>query len=234
MRIFITILLISLVTAAPAGACDLKNLFFGASAKQIIDQYKLVVEDVEKDGEFFITEMGKVVCDELPEQSMMEFTFIDNSLVKLKIDNKNSSAELLAYGQKEFGESDDKDRKKNSNGKVSVALWNAGEKMSIVYSTHKNARGEISEGLDISSKMHSALFEKIVEQRSKDIDKYLKANSMGKYSSSYQNGTSSSSSSGVNSTGGTYDPNALQDMKNQYDKEHDAWKKKNDANNKGR
>ncbi|MDA0782833.1 MAG: hypothetical protein PQ612_10080 [Rickettsiales bacterium] len=237
-KIFILVSLSVFVTK-PALACDLKNVLFGTSASHVVDQYdfnplETEIGEVPKKGEFSIREFGNVVCKNLPDGSFIEFSFIDDSLVKVKIENNSRSQPVLDELKKIFGESDDKDRKKSPDGKTKVAMWDIGEKMSVLYMLGNDPKGGTVESVDISSKMHHALFQDIVEQKNKAIDKYLQENNLGKYNTSYKGG---SSSSGGNSgaSGGSYDPYALEKLKDGYDKANEAWKEKNQDNpRKGR
>lgn len=258
MRFLVITLLLSFFTFVDASACDLKKIPFGSSIDRVVNLYKLdypEILDVDKQGEFMTSEMGKVVCDELPEKAIMEFAFIDNVFVKIKIYNPDTSEALLQYAKKTFGENDDKNRKKSSDGKTSIALWNGDALYNVLYSTRTKDSGGVIESIDISSKMHSGLFAKIDEQRGKDIDAYLKEKGLGKYSAEYKKSNRSASSSGSSSgsapasvskgssgsdeSGETvdenYNPDSLDSLKNSYEKKHKAWKKKNEANpGKGR
>lgn len=228
MRILIGILFTGLVIATPASACDLKNISFGDNIDRTVSKYKLEVMQVvesNKEGEFILSEMGKVVCDDLPEQSLMEFIFIDDVLVKISINNPNTSEELLKYAKEAFGENDDIDRKKASNGKTSIALWNKESRQSAIYSTHIQEKQGAIENLSISSKMHGALFEKNSKAQGKIIDADLKAKGLGKYSSGYIAGYGKNSSSGSKTE--EYDPNALQRMKDRYDNSDKEYKERN-------
>ena len=239
MRNIFILVSLSVFVTKPALACDFKNLLFGTSASHVVDRYdfnplETEIDQMPKKGEFSIREFGNVVCKNLPEGSFVEFTFIDDSLVKVKIENESSSQPVLDELKNIFGASDDKDRKKSSDGKTMIAMWDVGEKMSVLYMLGNDPKGGTVESVDISSKTHHSLFQGVVEQKNKEIDKYLKEKNLGKYNASSKGG---SSSSGVNSgtSGGSYDPDALDKLKDGYDKANEAWKEKNQNNpRKGR
>lgn len=236
-RIILTISLLVLVSS-PAGACDFKKLFFGASASQIIDQYNLNslemdLQEMPKKGEFTVREMGSVVCNNLPENSFIKFIFIDDTLVKVKIINQSNSQNLLSTLKDVFGENDDSEREKSADGKTKIAMWDA-KKMSVLYSFDKDSKGSYQENANISSKAHDALFQKIIKKNNKAIDQYLKESGKGKYSKSYPKGNIGSSNFNSN-TNSQYDPDALEKLKNSYDKSNEAWKERNESNpRKGR
>lgn len=229
---------ITIASSAYAGECDLTQPFFGSNSEQIISSYKLEPADPElakpeKTGEFVISEMGKIVCDELPDESVMEFTFIDDNFVKIKIYTPNKSEELLQYAKKTFGENDDKDREKSANGMTNMALWGKNDKWSALYSNYKNGRGDLFESLDISSKLHQKLFEKISIQKGQDIDEYLKEKGLGVYAKGYKE------NKGIFSMGeedkyDIKDAGSLKELQEKFKKSQDTWKKKNDAGKLGR
>lgn len=215
MKIFLSFLSLFFLSASFAGACGFDKPAFGSTTEQIISKYKFDLLEVKTEGEEILAEHGKVICDTLPEESMLEFTFIDDSLVKIHIQTPNKSEELLKYSQATFGESDDKDRSKSANNLTSLALWGNKEKYSVIYSSNPKL-----EKLDISSKNHKNLFDKISKQRGKAIDDELKAKGLGKYSNN------SSSTSPNENSGATknYDNDALKDLKRKYDRAEDAYK----------
>ena len=239
MRNIFILISLSVFVTKPALACDFKNLLFGTSASHVVDQYdfnplETEIGEMPEKGQFSIREFGNVVCKNLPEGSFIEFTFIDDSLVKVKIENNSSSQPVLDELKNIFGENDDKDRKKSPEGKTKVAMWDIGEKMSVLYMLGKDFKGRTVESADISSKMHHSLFQGVVEQKNKEIAKYLKENNLGKYNASSKGGSSSS----VGNSGtadGSYDPDALEKLKDGYDKSNESWKEKNQDNpRKGR
>jgi len=236
MKVCVLALSVAVLISSPAFACNFKDPYFGSSVSQISTLYKvnkdaIDVEDVDSvsSGELMISEEGIVVCDDLSEHSMVHFTYIDNKLVKIVIKSNLNSDLLFEFAKETFGESDDKDRKKTSDGRVNQALWAKSPKYSVIYTLDRKSNGAKTESISISSKKHSSLFGKIAEQKGKAMDAFLKERSLGKYSPS-----AASSSSDVNGNKGGYDANALEKLKQGYDKKNESWKKLNDANKKGR
>lgn len=208
-------------------ACDLSKIAFGSNIEQTSNKYNLPeMLGADTEGEYILAEHGKVACDSLPESSMMEFVFIDNVLVEVRVNNVSDkkTQPLLDIAKKNMGDSDDNSRKKNSEGKVSVALWNDKASMIAVYSNHSKSKNEDKEFLGLTSKMHKKLFEKINKQKGAAIDANLKELGIGKYSSAYKKQNKNSNKNDGYVSGGAYDPNALKDLKKKYDQAEEAYK----------
>ena len=217
-------------------ACDFKNLLFGSSAQQMIDSYNLRKFDpfieVESKGEFKVPSMGVDQCKDLPQDSLIEYTFIDDVFVKVFISNPHNSDELLKFANKIFGDSDDVDRALPQTNKRAMAVWNVGGDSvgkSVIYTAESNSEGL---GIFSNSKTHKVLFDKVIETKGKEIDEYLKSKqSSGEINK--DNGTSNEvTSDGLNKN--YYDPNSLKDLEEKYRRANESWKKNNNEINKGR
>ena len=221
MKIFWLTLSLLFFNATLANACDLNRIIFGSSTSAIIDQYKFEVLGVDTTGETILADHGPVLCKKYPEKSFVEFMFIDDQLVEVKITNPSSTQELLEFTLKSLGENDDKDRSKNKDGKISMALWNKDKQFAAIYTLAKGSDHDV-ELLNISSKNHKGLFEKIAKQRGQQIDAYLKQNKIGKYtpSTGISNNNDSSQATSTEDNG-----NGLKDMKQRFEKAQDKYKK---------
>ena len=224
MRNFLLFIVGIFVLSSQAVACDIKKSSFGSSIEQVMSVYNVEALAIEKEGEFILSEMGDIACSGLPEISMIEFTFIDNVFVKIQIKNPSSGNELFKYAKSALGKNDDASRKPDKDGRVLNALWNNDSRFSAVYIASKN-----EESLDISSKMHKALFGKITQQKNKALDAYLKENGKGKYASDnkYKSNTIA-----PKTTNGDYDADALKKMKDSFEKSSEKWKNDNSNNPK--
>lgn len=231
MRFFFLALSIVMTIPAMAFSCNLKNSHFGSAVNQASSLYKVnsevvnVYSDSDNRGEVIISAKGQVVCEYLPEKSMVSFTYIDNQLVNIAIKNPHDSDSLLKYAKEIFGESDDKDRKKIGNVKTTLAMWGEIPQYTVVYLAGDVNGGGKSESLNITSKKHSDLFSKIAKEKENVTNTYLKNNNAIGYS-----GVSNSPSpANLNARGDNknpeYDPKALEKLKKEYDTQNETWKK---------
>lgn len=163
MRVFTPFLIITLMLAGSSQACNLESMPFGSKTKQVVEKYNLDVLQIKNEGNFVIPERGRKVCPDLQKDALIEFMFIDDMLVQVKIDNKNINGELRAYVKNVFGRNDDNERKDVVDPKSDMALWNSSPSYAVVYSAHKRGRDDI-EMLEITSKKYKWLFDKMVDK----------------------------------------------------------------------
>jgi len=209
-----------------ANACDLKSITFGSNTETIIKRFNIDTLDINITGEAMVSSSGENICNNLPEDSIAEFVFIDNQLVEIKLHNENKSQELLMFALKQFGENDDKDRSKNRYQQTTIALWNKDKDYSAIYSLSIDDNSQ-TELLNMSSKNHNVLFEKIAKERGKEIDRYLKRKNLGKYSSDYKKQDSTNPNSPSNSGTTTKDDgNGLKALKQKFDRAQEKYKSK--------
>ena len=167
MRFFIAIFIVGLIAASPASACNLKDISFGDKTKHVVDQFDLDVLTIKKKGETAIPERGQKICSELQKDSLVEFIFMDNTLIQLKISNTNVNNNLRQHAKEWFGENDDSKRAQVTDSNSNMALWNKDSEKSVIYSSFLRGR-ENMEILEITSKNHQSLFNKMFEERDSD------------------------------------------------------------------
>lgn len=189
IRLITLVALFIFATHANADDCNsIKNPDFGINQEKIKSKFKLDTFDVSTTGEATIVSGAMEICEDIPENSVVEFGLIDNKLVQMSIINKSAGNSLLTYADQVFGERDnlEKDPKKIKLGqKVKTGLWTKDGKYNIVYTTYE-AGGHNFEKLIITATGYKALFNSVNEVKSKAADDYLKENKLGAYSPDYK------------------------------------------------
>lgn len=217
-----------ILAASGAFACDLNKFPFGQNQEQVRNQYGIMPMPLMQNNTEMLAEHGKVICDKWPEDSLVEFHFIDNNLTNINIGNVSANIAIFDLAQKAFGENDDKDRKSAKIKNKRVAIWSKDKSYVAIYASAPSGN-LIEERLSIASKKHQPLIDKDNLKKGLALDKYMKENKLGKYksSTSTSNGTSSGNykaPADLRGSTGNYDANALRNLEKEYKQRNKEWK----------
>lgn len=184
---------LAVLTGANAYACGLDDVKFGGSMDAVAKIYNITTKPGMTSGEAHLETTGKRLCSEFPDDTFIDFVFIDNQFVQIKIETPNIDGSLKKIAEKYFGDGDGKskakkegkpveDSKANKKDKTNHDIWASDKNKIIMYSAY-NENGKDVEFIGITSRKHKTLFNNINQSIEQAIDEDLKKSGSGKYAS---------------------------------------------------
>lgn len=156
----IILLFLALFAAKPAHACSVLNaLPFGESIAVVANEYNLNKIDTSILGHAIIETRSSNICKGLPEDAEVEFVFIDDNFVQLRITSHESTGEIFPIAESTLGVVVAKPEEPD------IKAWNfqyswSKPGWSAAYSSHPDG-GKNMEFLEISSANHQSFFTKL-------------------------------------------------------------------------
>lgn len=130
IKILVLNIMLFFASSVNAAECDLGNLELGKSFLDARTKYSLNNDDY--DSNFFTKNIrGGAICDEYAN-TMVELTFVKESLAKIEIARKSSgSPKILADATRSFGEPRKKVNMKNPDLRSYSSFWADADKIVI-------------------------------------------------------------------------------------------------------